>query len=359
MELLSRLYNDPSTGFVGKDKLYRQAKAIDSKITRKQVSDFFEQNVVEQVHRKRKKSEKGQPIRGPLNSIQMDLIFYPYPKQNDGYNTILTAVGINNRIGYAIPMKGKTATEAARAIEELIKQAKKKGHPFYLVESDSGSEFINQMVQKVLAKDDINHITGQEGDHNWNGKIERFNRTIKAMISKYMTANNTTRWIDALPRFVKNYNNSFHRAIQMEPSKVDEAKEKQIMEDQTLQALTRISEVDINPGDKVRLPNKRGTFEKEGQNYSNEVYTVDKIGWARLTVKKEDGTPIKKNYKISEVLKVPKNSKSIQTESIKSAKKDAQVKQRVRKEGVEINTEPRTYSARKSKLAAYARGLTS
>ena len=271
MDLLNKLYFNPITGYVGQEKLYRQAKAIDSSITRKQIGDFFALNEVAQTHRKLQKKDKGQPIRGPLGSIQMDLMFYSYPKQNNGYNTILTAIGINNRIGYAIPMRGKSAEEAARAIQELINQSIENWHSFYLLESDNCKEFLNKLVQSVLAKYDINHITGQEGDHHFMGLIERFNRTIKAMIGKYMTANNTTRWIDVLPQILENYNNSFHRSIGIEPINVDIETEKEIIDDSIVHAIDRLDDIDIQVGDKVRLPNKKGPFEKEGQNFSNGI----------------------------------------------------------------------------------------
>lgn len=319
---------------------------------------FAKANTTEQLHKKPQKKDKGQPIRGPLGSIQMDLMFYSYPKQNQGYNTILTAIGINNRIGYAIPMKGKSATESARAINELIKQSTEKGHPFYFVESDNGKEFVNKLVQSVLAKYDINHITAQEGDHNAMGKIERFNRTLKAMIGKYMTTNNTTKWIDVLPQIVENYNSSYHKAIKTEPDKVDNNKEQEIMDESLVDAIDRLSEIDLEIGDKVRVPNKKGHFQKEGQNFSNGIYTVETIGWSRITVRNAEGNLLKKNYRIAEVLKVPKSSKPIDTGKIKQAKKKNTISRRIRKEGLEPNEDlssPRVQNPRKSKLEAYAK----
>ncbi len=41
MQLLTKLFYDPATGFQSQDKLYRKAKAIDPKITHKIVKDFL------------------------------------------------------------------------------------------------------------------------------------------------------------------------------------------------------------------------------------------------------------------------------------------------------------------------------
>ena len=43
--------------------------------------------------------------------------------------------------------------------------------------------------------------------------IERFNRTLKNIIWKYFTANNTRFFLDALDQMVKNYNDKVHRII--------------------------------------------------------------------------------------------------------------------------------------------------
>ena len=44
--LLSKLFNDPKTGFVGADKLLRRAKQYNPKITLAQVKDFLAHNSI-------------------------------------------------------------------------------------------------------------------------------------------------------------------------------------------------------------------------------------------------------------------------------------------------------------------------
>ena len=39
--LLHKLYNDPKTGFISANKLYKKAKAIDSKVTLKKVQEWY------------------------------------------------------------------------------------------------------------------------------------------------------------------------------------------------------------------------------------------------------------------------------------------------------------------------------
>ena len=47
--------------------------------------------------------------------------------------------------------------------------------------------------------------------------IERFNRTLKNIMWKYFTANNTKFYLDALDQMVKNYNEKVHSTIKMTP----------------------------------------------------------------------------------------------------------------------------------------------
>ena len=47
--------------------------------------------------------------------------------------------------------------------------------------------------------------------------IERFNRTLKNIMWKYFTVNNTRFYLDALDQMVKNYNEKVHSTIKMTP----------------------------------------------------------------------------------------------------------------------------------------------
>ena len=57
--------------------------------------------------------------------------------------------------------------------------------------TDMGSEWISDAFDEVLVEQEIPHFLAQEGDHHKMGMIERFNRTIKALLGKYFTAYDT------------------------------------------------------------------------------------------------------------------------------------------------------------------------
>ena len=68
-------------------------------------------------------------------------------------------------------------------------------------------------IQKLLEQHNIKHITAEPGDHKVLGIIYRVCRTIKVNIYKYMKENNTTKYLEQLPKIIDGYNNTPHRSI--------------------------------------------------------------------------------------------------------------------------------------------------
>ena len=95
---------------------------------------------------------------------------------------------------------------------------------------------------------------------------------------KYLTANNTYTYINALKAMLKKYNNTIHSSIQMKPK--DAA-----LKENTIDVYNALYE-DYKPifpynkfdiGDKVRISRKKKTFEKGyTPNWSEELFVIDK-----------------------------------------------------------------------------------
>lgn len=346
-ELLNKLYNDPSTGFQSLDKLYKKAKSIDSTITRKIVAEFLNNNRTDLLHRAKRTKKERLPIIGTVNSYQADLIFYySFKHKNKGFAIILTAININTKYAFAIPVKTKTAADMLEAMTELVKQVKDKYGDFYTLETDNGNEFLNSKVQALLEANQISHHTGQEGDHQFTGIIERFNRTLKGLIAKYMTAKDTATWIDVLPQLVDNYNSTDHSTLEQadirhtKPKDITKDEEKQIIDGKLVKALHAMGDANLNVGDYVLVPAQRSLFDKEGQRWSTEVYTVSKIALSKVSLNKSDGTPLRKRYRVQELQKIARPLAQITkikhaAPAVEQAKKEAKVERILRKEGVD------------------------
>ena len=80
---------------------------------------------------------------------------------------------------------------------------------------DKGSEFYNASFEKWLQDNDIvMYSTNNEGK---SVVAERFIRTLKRKIYKYMTSISKNVYIDKLDDIVDEYNNIYHTTIKMKP----------------------------------------------------------------------------------------------------------------------------------------------
>eukprot|EP00732_Lithocolla_globosa_P003453 Lithocolla_globosa_v1_NODE_2790_length_1867_cov_8.598234.p1 type:complete len:148 gc:universal NODE_2790_length_1867_cov_8.598234:1560-1117(-) len=138
----------------------------------------------------------------------------------------MTAIEVNSRLAFAQPLKNKKGQSILEAFEMIKKDASKTNFPITKIGMDRGSEF---------QKDDdiefytVDPIIGK----NSMAKVERFNRTLRGRIEKYLTAYNTNKWVEALQPIVKNYNNTIHSTIKFKPSEVGDKEMKKIREYQT------------------------------------------------------------------------------------------------------------------------------
>lgn len=267
--LLRELYYDPKRGLFNAVKLYQKVKELGIKLG--QVRDFITKQKTGQLY-KGPTEKSYYPITAPSGSFQADLIFYPKTKVvNRGYDTALTLIEITSRMGYCIPMKGKKTTQVIEAMKRFLDIPKVEIHN---ITTDKGSEFISASWKKLMEHHNINHILADEGDHHKMGMIERFNRTIKSLISKYQTTYKTTKWIDALDDLVENYNTTVHSATSLAPAQVT-PKDRVLIRFHAAQTTAKLDQKkNLNVGDKVRILQQKAVFGKEGPKWSDEVYTI-------------------------------------------------------------------------------------
>ena len=84
---------------------------------------------------------------------------------------------------------------------------------------DKGSEFYNNSFKKWIKETDITMCsTNNEGKPVI---AERFIRTLKTKIYKYVTSISKNVYIDKLDDIIKEYNNKYHTSIKMKPADVN------------------------------------------------------------------------------------------------------------------------------------------
>ena len=95
------------------------------------------------------------------------------------------------------------------------------GRPLKVLQTDNGREFQNSSIKAWFEQHDIVAQYCEKDDKKCLGVAERFNRTIKLMIEKYLTRMDSNRWIDNLQDFVHNYNSSYHSSIKKIPERLE------------------------------------------------------------------------------------------------------------------------------------------
>ena len=94
--------------------------------------------------------------------------------------------------------------------------------------TDSGTEFFNSAVNKVVDKYGINHYKSNPKTKFKASLVERVIRTLKTRIFRYFQATGKTKWVDVLDQFVENYNKTPHSITGLAPNDVNEKTSKKV-----------------------------------------------------------------------------------------------------------------------------------
>lgn len=118
--------------------------------------------------------------------------------------------------------------------------------------------------------------------------VERFNRTLKGKMWKYLTPVKSRRYVNVIQDLVQSYNQSSHRSIKMAPAEVDKDNKKIVFN--TLYKLKpqKMVNFKFSVGDTVRISKLRGIFRK-GYQLTDEFFTIkERLGRYPPVYKLED-----------------------------------------------------------------------
>ena len=272
MSVLRKLYYDPATGFQGADKLYVKAKALDPTIKKKDVIAFLKKQETNQVHSAPKIIKHFYPIKANYQDHiwQADLMdLSASAHSNSGINYFLCVIDIWSRYAWVVMLKNKTNASCVEAFREIMM----KGRTPKILMSDNGSEFISRNWKRLMTEHKIEQSFAEPGDHHRMGIVERFNKTIRGVLTRYMTAYKTKRYNDVLDKLVESYNNTVHSSIGSTPSNPDPKKIDEIIREKERKSGEVLNTFEV--GDQVRSLKNKVTFEKGAvAKYSSTVYKV-------------------------------------------------------------------------------------
>ena len=188
-------------------------------------------------------------------------------KFNKGFRFLLCVIDIFSEYAWVILLKDKKGISIVNAFQIILKESNRKPNKIWV---DKGSEFYNSSFKKCLKDNDTEmYSTNNEGKPVI---AERFIRTLKNKIYKYMTSISKNVYIYKLDDIVKKYNNTYHTSIKMKP--VD------VKDNTYINFKKEVNDKNhkFRVGDHIRISKYKNIFAKGYMpNWSEEIFIIRKI----------------------------------------------------------------------------------
>ncbi len=288
-EIIKKAYYDPQVGFVGAKKLYEKLKF--QGIYQKEIEDFLKKQEIAQITRRNNRS--GSFIAdGPLDEFQIDLIYIENKHLNE-HSYGLCCIDVFTKKADVELMKKKTSKNTSEAMEIILSRM---GLP-KAVYCDEGTEFTSHEFKKLMEKNKIRLIFTLTHAP----VVERFNRTLKEMLNKYLIVSKSKTITNILPKILENYNNSYHSSIGMSPNNVNKNNE-HIVWKNLFRKAKKMTIRSLTIGDHVRVMLKeKSNIKKHKPRYSKTVHTITDIKDGLVSVNNNDRKYLKAHVmKVSE-----------------------------------------------------------
>ena len=123
-------------------------------------------------------------------------------KFNKKFRLLLCVIDIISKYAWLVPLKGKKGVSIVNAFQKILDDSKRKPNKIWV---DKGSEFYNSSMKSWLHGNDIvMYPTHKEGK---SVVAERFIKTLKNKIYKYMIPMSKNVYNDKLDNILNEYNN--------------------------------------------------------------------------------------------------------------------------------------------------------
>ena len=246
-----------------------------NKVNKKKFKDWAQKEDALTLH---KPARKRFPRRRVLvfstgDLLQIDLMeFQKLSRYNKGFKYVLVGIDVFSKFGYAQALKTKTAKEVLRNLKVIVNDMLPNK-----IQSDRGLEFVNNSIHRWLKSKDIELYA----TYNYNIKacvVERFIRTIKYRLYRYLTENTTNTYIDVLPKIIDSYNSSFHRSIKMTPRQARKKENELTVFDNLYDKPVAMKTPNFEVDDAVRVSRYPSLFLKScTPNFSQEYFYIDTV----------------------------------------------------------------------------------
>ena len=133
-----------------------------------------------------------QVVTQPCQDLAIDIVD-PFPVAVGGFKYFLTCIDNATRWPEAIPIRSTTAKVIISALTSIFVRC---GFPIKIT-MDNGSQFVGRCFTKWLRDKGIQQVRSTPYHPQGNGVIERFHRTLNAIVSK--TAECKGNWVKVIP----------------------------------------------------------------------------------------------------------------------------------------------------------------
>ena len=273
-QYLKRIYVDPKNpaAFSGPQRLYREVEKKYPGVSMKQITDFLKSQPSYSLHApSRKKFRRSRVITGGLDeSADLDLAdMSNIASQNNRFNYLIILIDKFSRYAQVEPIRNKTA----QAVTDGLRRIFSRGRVPRSIRHDAGKEFLNKQFRDLMKLYNIRTFTSRSTQKA--NYAERFIRTLKSKIYRYMTENNTKKYVDILQDLITSYNNSYHSSIKMNPADVNEENESDLWKELYLQPIRHSGKHKLKENQRVRVAINKNPFQKGyTPNWSEAVYKI-------------------------------------------------------------------------------------
>ena len=133
-------------------------------------------------------------------------------KFNKGIPFLLCVIDIFSKYARVISLKNKEGITITNVFQKFLNESNRKPDKMWV---DKGSKFHNRLIKSWIEKNDIEMYSA----HNEGKSVaaERFIRTLKNKMYKYMTPISKNVYIEKLDDIVNKYNNTYHSTVKVKP----------------------------------------------------------------------------------------------------------------------------------------------
>ena len=233
------------------------------------------------LHRETKKVKYRNPffIYERRQQVQMDLIdMSQLKKYNNNITFLLVAIDCFSKKAWVEPMENKKGITTINAIKFFLSQMDKLPKAIFF---DRGKEFVNKNVYTYLGKIGIN--IWHPNSELKAAIVERFNRSFQDLLFKYLTQNETNKYIDKINDILITYNTRGHRTLKyMSPNEAELYSNRHHVISALSQYYSKIVSTNIKPkyhvGDIVRIQKERTKFARGyHERFTRELFEIIKL----------------------------------------------------------------------------------